>query len=167
VLDALLESPADLIEQLVLLPVDVAAGLVVGPPGFLALLFKLARRALAFELLGERRRETGLLLGLFERLIHIRELGLERIAAVLGPAVELVHLGVEPVAVTGGHLGEQRLTIARQRLVQLRRHGVGDAARRSRLGRQVEQRNLSSRMRRSSLVFSEQPPLRRVLNRAC
>ena len=28
-------------------------------------------------------------------------------------------------------------------------------------------RNLSSRMRRSSLVFSEQPPLRRVLNRAC
>jgi len=28
-------------------------------------------------------------------------------------------------------------------------------------------RNLSSRLRRSSLVFSEQPPLRRILSRAC
>ena len=28
-------------------------------------------------------------------------------------------------------------------------------------------RNLSSRMRRSSLVFSEQPPLHRFLSRAC
>src|SRR5450756_788627 len=89
-LNALLQPPADLIEQPILLPVDVAAGLIVGPPGLFALLFELARRALAFELFGERRRETGLLLGLLARLIHVRQLGLERIAAILGPAVELV-----------------------------------------------------------------------------
>jgi hypothetical protein len=41
-LDALHEPPADLIEQLILLPVDVAAGLVVCPPSLLALLFQLA-----------------------------------------------------------------------------------------------------------------------------
>ena len=31
----------------------------------------------------------------------------------------------------------------------------------------LDVRNLSSRMRRSSLVFSEQPPLHRFLSRAC
>src|SRR5665647_2770321 len=138
-LDTLLQPPADLIEQLILLPVDIAAGLIVCPPGLFALVFQLTLRALTLELLGERRRETGLLLGLLERLIHVGQLGLERIAAILGPAVELVHLVVEPVAVAGGHLGEQRLTVGRQCLFELRRHGVRHTARRSRLGRQVEQ----------------------------
>ena len=33
--------------------------------------------------------------------------------------------------------------------------------------REMRARNLSSRMRRSSLAISEQPPLHRVLSRAC
>jgi len=51
-LDALLQPLADLVEQLVLLPVDVAGGLIVRPPRHFALLFELARCALAIDLLG-------------------------------------------------------------------------------------------------------------------
>ena len=134
--DALLQPLADLVEQRVLLAIDIAAGLVVGAPGLVALAFQRPRLALALELLRQSRAQACGLLGCLERLVQLVELGLERGAPVLGPAVELVHLDVEPAAVAGRHLFEQ-LAVAGARASRDQRrstaagtsHGAPDRAR--------------------------------------
>lgn len=52
--DALLQPPADLIEQRVFLAVDLAAGRIVGAPGFFPLGFKAARGALPLQFFRKR-----------------------------------------------------------------------------------------------------------------
>jgi hypothetical protein len=70
--NALLQPPADLVEQSILLPVDLSTGLVIGPPGVLAFGFKSSRGALPLQLLRKGRCQTGGLLGLLERIVQLR-----------------------------------------------------------------------------------------------
>ena len=95
--------------------------------------------ALAFQFFRQGGGQAGGLLRLLERLVQFLQLGLERVAAVLGPAVELVHLGVEPVAVPGGQRLEKLLAAARHGFVQGRCDRCGHLARAALAARQVEE----------------------------
>ena len=101
-LGLLLQPTADFVEQGVLLPVDVPAGGVVGPPCLVPFGLQPPQLSLEFKLLRQVGSHAGGFLRLLDLLVEFLKLGLQGSPAVVGPAVELVHLGIEPVAVLGG-----------------------------------------------------------------
>jgi len=71
----------------------------------------------ALELLRKGGSRTGGPLRLLERLVQLRQLGLQRGTAILGPTVEFVHFGVEPAAIAAGDLLDQGVAANPQGLI--------------------------------------------------
>ena len=69
---------------------------VVGAPGFLARGLDLLDLLLDRELVGQAGGLAGVALQGLEGVVVLAQIGLEAGALVLGPAVELVHLLIEP-----------------------------------------------------------------------
>lgn len=138
-IDALFQPPADLVEQGILPPVDLAAGLVVGAPHLFALSFEGSCGALPLQLLRERGCETRGLFRLLERRVQLCQLGLQRGTAVLGLTIEFVYFGVEPAAVAGGHVVQQFLAAAGLTFGQCRGDRCRRLATHALNGRKVEQ----------------------------
>src|ERR1700728_1124342 len=104
---------ADFVEQRVFLSINVAAGLIVSAPRFLALRFERSRRALPFQFLRQCRRETSGLLRVFECVVHFVQFGFQGSASVFSPSVKFVDLSFKPVAIATGRLVQESLPTLR------------------------------------------------------
>ena len=100
---------ADFVEQRVFLSINVAAGLIVSAPSFLALRFERSRSALPFQFLRQCRRETSGLLRLFECIVQFVQLGFQGSASVFSPSVKLFDLSFKPAAIAIGRLVQESL----------------------------------------------------------
>src|SRR5690349_17450344 len=102
------QAPFDVVQQLVLVALELAARLVERPPRFVSPALQRLDLTLEPKLLGEAGRKSGGLLRLLDAHVKIVQRSFQTVAPVPGPTFELLDLQVEPSTVPGIELLEKR-----------------------------------------------------------
>src|SRR5690349_17485664 len=111
------QAPFDVVQQLVLVALELAARLVERPPRFVSAALQRLDLTLEPKLLGEAGRKSCGLLRLLDTDVKIVQRSFQTVAPIPGPAFELLDLEVEPS------------TVPAVELVEDRTFGIGEAAR--------------------------------------